>query len=270
MQYFLGEQSNGAKKLTEDAYPRGIGRCFGTRPIGPCTNEPWFLDNGVFPAWNRPDENGDTRTPGRSFSAEYAHFESRFSRVSKLVAEGRGPEFMVIPDRPAEASSLYVSLSWLFDYIENQQEEMDPLGWYYGSSAAQMPLYLAVQDGMTASELEEMTDQYLEEPILNHVSGIFIGGSDPFKKETMAGWRSLCDRWNLKLHYGRCTQTKLQIAKDAGCDSADSSHPLRLGPDRWARFLGVYDKVIGRQVKEIAAPKFTPWPSWVTGEKEIA
>ena len=177
---------------------------------------------------------------------------------------------MAIPDRPAEASSLYVSLAWLFDYIETQQEDLDPCGWYYGMSSAQVPLYIAVQDGMTASGLEEMTDDYLEEPILNHVNGIFIGGSDLFKEETLAQWRDLCDRWGLKLHYGRCTQNKLQIAKDANCDSADSSHPLRLGPDRWSRFLEVFDKVVGPRLQEIVEPKFTPWPSWVTGKKEIA
>jgi len=269
MQYYLGEQSNGAKKLTDDAYPRGIGRCFVTRPIKPFVDEPWFLDNGVFPAWNRPDENGDTRTTGRDFSAEYAHFDKTLEseRMADLIAASRGPDFAVVPDEPADPNSLLVSLSWLYDYIENRQLDLDPTGWYYGSRAGSIPFYLAVQDGMTPEELEQERDEMLEEPMLWHIKGIFLGGTDEFKKN-IDQWREFCDKHGLKLHYGRCTQSRLQEAVDAGCDSGDSSHPLRLGGTRWARFLEVFDKVVGRRVKKLAAPTFTPWPAWVTGEEQ--
>ena len=252
MQYYLGEQSNGAKKLTDDAYPRGIGRCFVTRPIQPFVDEPWFLDNGVFPAWNRPDENG----------------------------------FMVIPDRPGEgAESLLESLSWLDKYMsEGLAWDNDALLCHTG--CADLPLYLAVQDGMVPADLEwgfneaedgtvidpslgsytGCVDGIMGEPVLWKISGIFIGGTDEFKLNTLADWREFCDKHGLKLHYGRCTQSRLQEAVDAGCDSGDSSHPLRLGGTRWARFLEVFDKVVGRRVKKLAAPTLTPWPAWVTGE----
>jgi len=288
MQYYLGEQSNGAKKLTDDAYPRGIGRCFVTRPIQPFADEPWFLDNGVFPAWNRPDENGDTRTAGRSFDAEYAHFESRIPRASELSAENRGPSFMVIPDRPGEgAESLLESLSWIDKYMsEGLAWDNDALLCHTG--CADLPLYLAVQDGMVPADLEwgfneaedgtvidpslgsytGCVDGIMGEPVLWKISGIFIGGTDEFKLNTLADWREFCDKHGLKLHYGRCTQSRLQEAVDAGCDSGDSSHPLRLGGTRWARFLEVFDKVVGRRVKKLAAPTFTPWPAWVTGEEQ--
>ena len=133
------------------------------------------------------------------------------------------------------------------------------------TGSASLPLYLAVQDGMVPADLEwdfnedengrvidptldgytGCVDGVMGEPVLWKIDGIFIGGTDEFKKNTLADWKAFCRKHSLKLHYGRCTQTKIQIAKDAGCDSADSSHPLRLGPDRWARFLGVYDTVLG-------------------------
>lgn len=50
----------------------------------------------------------------------------------------------------------------------------------------------------------------------------------------------LADRWGIGLHYGRCTQTRIRKALDAACDSGDSAHPVRLGSDRWARFLEVF------------------------------
>ena len=239
VKYFLGEQSNGAAKL-QDAYPRGIGRCFVTRPIDPFVNEPWFLDNGVFPAWNRPDENGDTRTPDRDYSDVYANFESRFGRVAELVAEGRGPDFMVIPDRPGEASSLMVSTDWLLYYIEYVKNTFDPDG--------TVPLYLAVQDGFDAEDVEHL----LASSVGHAIGGLFLGGTDEFKATTIRTWRALATRFGIKLHYGRCTQTRLQEALDAGCDSADSSHPLRRGPNRWARFLEVFDAVVGH-------PPLAPW-----------
>ena len=225
--YYLGEQSNGAAKL-RDAYWRGIGRCFVHRPINPLPGEQWFLDNGVFPVWNQ-----HARVAGLDYSKVYAHFESRFARVAELVADGRGPDFMVIPDRPGEASSLNVSRLWLERYVTDIKPDFDPDG--------VVPLYLVVQDGFAAADVEAL----IQSDVGHVIGGIFLGGNDPFKFQTIDTWRAVADRYGLRLHYGRCTQSKLAHAIEAGCDSGDSSHPLRLTGTRWERFLEVYDRTVG-------------------------
>ena len=214
MIYLLGEMTNGSAKLAE-TYPRGIGRCYVERPLDPFTSEPWILDNGVFRAWNR---NG--RDPATDYAAEYAYFESRLDQVADLVEEGRGPLFVVAPDRPGDPASLDVTLAWLADW----GELLDSYG---------IPIYAAVQDGMTPGSVEASG-------LLERVSGLFLGGTDEFKL-TAASWRELTAAHGLGFHWGRCTQSVIADAVELGCDSADSSHPCRLAGARWARFLQVFD-----------------------------
>lgn len=230
--YMVGEMSNGSAKLL-DTHPRGIGRCYVDRPIDPLPGEPWFLDNGVFREWNAND-----RSPETDYAARYAFFESRLPRAIELAAEGRGPMFVVVPDRPACPRSFRVSVDW----IDERGDELD---------AAGVPMYFAVQDGMTPELLEGEHDPE-RGLLLNRIAGLFIGGSDDFKTaDNVRRWRELADRWGLKLHYGRCTQTRLADAVAVGCDSADSSHPNRLGgaaddpTSRWGRFLEVFDAEVG-------------------------
>lgn len=241
MTYLVGEMSNGAAKLA-DTYPRGIGRCFVERPIAPFPGEPWALDNGVFRAWNAAG-----RDPSIDYAEAYAQFESRLPLAAELAREGRGPMFIVAPDRPADPSSIFESLAWVAEYELEEQEELDPMGWYHGAAAASLPIYLAVQDGMDPQAIEELVDVETDEPVLSKFSGLFLGGTDDFKRDTLAAWRELADRWGIALHYGRCTQSKLADAVAAGCDSADSSHPIRLAGARWERFLEVFDEVVGSQ-----------------------
>ena len=161
--------------------------------------------------------------------------------MAELASSTRAPLFIVVPDRPADPTSLLVSLEWIEDWY-SRCEELDP--WAFFGYGRAIPLYLAVQDGMTPEELEELRWVETDEPYLDLVDGLFLGGSDDFKK-TAPAWRALADRWGLKLHYGRATQSRIAAAKAAGADSADSSHPNRLGGDRWARFLAVIDDELG-------------------------
>lgn len=234
MIYLVGEMSNGSKKL-RDTYPRGIGRCYVERPMRPFEGEPWFLDNGVFRTWNAND-----RDPATDYAKDYARFESRLPEVGELTRTGVEPMFVVVPDRPGDPSSLWTSWAWLDWYEETLQREVDPAGWAIG--VRMVPLYLAVQDGMTPAQLANLDPcPETETHLLERVDGLFLGGTDDFK-DALGGWRAVCDLWGLKLHFGRCTMTRIEPAKLAGCDSADSSHPNRLGADRWARFLAVHDE----------------------------
>ena len=236
MIYLVGEMSNGSQKL-QDTLPRGIGRCYVERPMRPFPGEPWFLDNGVFRAWN---------AAGRDCSIDYAdcyrYFEGRLPEVGELTRQGVRPMFVVVPDRPGDAASLWESLAWLDWYEETLQADVDPAGWALG--CRQVPLYLAVQDGLTPQELGDLPlCSETERHALTRVDGLFLGGTDDFKLD-IAGWRALCDWWGLALHFGRCTQSRIEGAVEAGCDSADSSHPNRLTGARWQRFLQVHDEIL--------------------------
>ncbi len=214
MIYLLGDMTNGTKKLA-DTYPRGIGRCYVDSRLDPFEGEPWILDNGVFRAWNR---NG--RDPATDYTKEYAFFESKLAEVADLADAGRGPLFVVAADRPGDPASLDVTLAWLDDW----QELLD---------GQDIPVYAAVQDGMTPESVEASG-------LLERVSGLFLGGSDEFKL-TAPAWRKLTWAYDIKFHWGRCTQSVIAGAVALGCDSADSSHPCRLAGARWARFLEVFD-----------------------------
>ena len=237
MIYLVGEMSNGSAKLG-DTYPRGIGRCYVERPLDPFEGEPYFLDNGVFRVWNAND-----RDPSTDYAETYARFERRLPEVAELAAEGREPLFVVVPDRPADPASIWTSLAWLDDYEIEDQEELDPWGFWTG--ARSIPLFLAVQNGMSPEDLDGLTCPETDRPLVERIDGIFLGGTDDFKAATLDAWRAFADWHGLRLHYGRCTQSKLAEAVDAGCDSADSSHPNRLGGARWDRFLDVFDTVVG-------------------------
>lgn len=227
MIYLLGENTNGSQKLW-DAIPRGIGRCYRSMTINPFAGEPWCFDNGAFSTWNRNGRRVDT-----DYTETFEFFESKLGQVGQMARDGNVPLFIVVPDRPGDGKhSLMVSQVWLDRWERNLKPRFDPAGL--------LPFYLAVQDGMSPEGLEASG-------VLNRIDGLFLGGTDEFKS-TVKIWRELADKHGLKLHYGRCTQTKLAAAVAAGCDSADSSHPLRLAGKRWARFLEVFDAVVG-----------TPW-----------
>ena len=214
MIYLLGDMTNGTRKL-RDTYHRGIGRCYVDSKLDPFEGEPWILDNGVFRAWNR---NG--RDPATDYTKEIAFFEAKLAEVADRADEGRGPLFVVASDRPGDPASLGTTMAWLDDW----QELLD---------GQDIPIYAAVQDGMTPASVEASG-------LLDRVAGLFLGGSDEFKL-TAPAWRKLTWAYDKKFHWGRCTQSVIAHAVALGCDSADSSHPCRLAGRRWERFLEVFD-----------------------------
>jgi len=121
--------------------------------------------------------------------------------VEGACAHADAYELAVLPDRVADPSSLEFSLGWL------EQVRDYPLPWY-----------LAVQDGMTPAQIE---------PLLGRFAGLFLGGSDAFKA-TAETWCRLAHRHGKRFHYARVgTPRKIQLARECGADSADSSRPVR-------------------------------------------
>lgn len=80
-------------------------------------------------------------------------------------------------------------------------------------------LLVAVQDGMTESEVEAL---------LGPDVGIFLGGSTAWKLATMEAWGRLAARVRCHYHVGRVnTQTRIRLAIAAGADSIDGSSGTR-------------------------------------------
>ena len=113
---------------------------------------------------------------------------------------GSDPLLAVVPDIVAGGQrSLDFSLGWVMRL---------PHSW---------PWYLAVQDGMETNNVEDS---------LHLFSGIFLGGTDRFKR-TAYRWCHLAHSHQKRFHYGRAgTIAKLVHAKKIGADSLDSAFPL--------------------------------------------
>ena len=168
----------------------GWGRVFCTKPT-PYPGEPWALDNGAFAAWKS----------GKPFSAEA--FAARAAEWSPLR-----PTFGVLPDRVGDGTeSLRLSLEWL------------------PRLPAEIPWYLAVQDGMRPETMPE----------LGGVAGIFLGGTTDFKGTAWA-WGAFARSHGMRFHYARVSgPSSVRRARDAGADSCDSTQPL-WSRDHWRRF----------------------------------
>jgi hypothetical protein len=186
MKVYIG-QTRGKKwlrKLSEHGF--GEMTC---RPALMPKRLPFALDNGAYSDWVHQ----------RTFD-EAAFIE----HVELVLLAGFRPDFIVVPDIVAAGlESLRFSLSWLPRLK---------------SLVGDVPLYLAVQNGMTADDVR---------PHLGSVEGIFVGGTNPWKKATAGSWVQLAREHRLLCHLGRAgTFGKVRLALEVGVDSIDSSLPL--------------------------------------------
>ncbi len=148
-------------------------------------NMPYALDNG---AWS-------------AFQAQEQFDEAAFLRA--LDRLGANADWIVIPDIVAGGvRSLDYSLSWL-----PRLTSLD------------VPLLLAVQDGMTPN---------LVRPLLNSRIGIFVGGSTDWKLATALQWGQVARAAGCWLHIGRVNTIKrIQLCAAAGADSFDGTSASR-------------------------------------------
>lgn len=138
-----------------------------------------------------------------------------FARDLARVAAGDvRPDFIVAPDVVAGGrSSLALSLSWL--------EAVTRVG----------PAYLAVQDGMSEPEVAEALPGF---------SGIFVGGTVPWKMRTGGSWVRFGHRLGLPVHIGKVGSMRRVIwAQGIGADSIDSSMLLWSKENKRAFHRGV-------------------------------
>jgi hypothetical protein len=134
--------------------------------------------------------------------------EAKFlRRVDAALTTGQTPVLSITPDIVAGGlRSLDFSVSW-------RSRLPDDLRWY-----------LAVQDGMMPADVE---------PVAGLFSGVFLGGTDAFKRSVRV-WRAWTNERGLPLHWGRVgTGRRLREAFDVGVDSIDSTTPvLKIGEGR--------------------------------------
>lgn len=155
-------------------------------PPKPYPGEPWGFDNGAFKDW----------------CDKVPFNEKRYMQALERARNAPTPYLAVVPDLVGRgAESLNFSLRWI------AKQSLYP-DW---------PWYLALQDGMTQEDVR---------PIVGLFAGLFLGGTDAFKK-TAAEWCEFAHAHGLKFHYARAgTERKIRHAITIGADSLDSSFPL--------------------------------------------
>jgi hypothetical protein len=116
---------------------------------------------------------------------------------------GAGADFIVLPDRVGERSSLDLSVRWLNRTL-----------------ATGAPLVLIpVQNGMQPADLE---------PLVGPNVGIFLGGDTAWKLGTMQLWGEACADWGVHYHVARInTRRRIFGALGAGATSGDGSSAAR-------------------------------------------
>jgi len=148
----------------------------------------WAADNG---AWSDHQK-------GRAFDEdEYERF------LNWVEAQETVPDWLVLPDVVAGGTaSLELSAR------------------YRNRCAAVASLVLiAFQDGLTTEDLA---------PFVGPRTGIFLGGSTPWKLGTMRYWGEFCAERRLHYHVARVNTTKrMSLAVWSGADSVDGSSASR-------------------------------------------
>jgi hypothetical protein len=168
----------------------------------PPRRRPWALDNAAFIAFkaNKPwDREGFVGAVERAADYRYP------------------PDFVVAPDIVAGGwDSLQRSLDWL-QWLKDQK----------------MPVYLAVQDGMTLDGVA---------PYVHDFDGIFVGGGEVWKILSGWWWVRLAHAVGRPCHIGRISgRERVRLVKSWGTDSIDSCVPLWSEDNRRAVLLGLQD-----------------------------
>lgn len=188
MRVYIGQTRS--RKLIARLTELGFGECT-QRNEWPPRRRPWILDNGAFSDWNA----------GRAFDA--AEWLSACAWAAAQPSADQ-PAWCVCPDRVATGlDSLAFSLRWLDSH---------------GSEFPGLRYYLAVQDGMVASDVV---------PVAHRFAGLFVGGGLPWKIATGGAWVTTAHALGMPCHIGRVgTPDRVRWARRIGADSIDSCLPL--------------------------------------------
>jgi hypothetical protein len=182
----------------------------------------------------QPDEYPPRRTPFAMDNAVYKTWKAGLpfdgdgfmAAIERVAASDVKPLFVVAPDIVAGGdASLVFSLSWL--------ERLRPVA----------PVYLVTQDGMSPAAVSGALFAF---------SGLFVGGSLPWKIRTGEEWVRLAHRHGKPCHIGRVgTPRRVKWAKRIGADSIDSCLPL-WSTAQLNRFLAALANAQGELFREVA------------------
>ena len=190
-QVLLGEFS-GKSRCLPDLKRHGFGRMWSSYgPDWSYEGEPWGFDNGAWSAFAQ----------GEDFPSD--KFVRRMSRARNV--ETQSPILAALPDVVGcGMATLAQSEQWLSS----------------GELVPSWPWFLVAQDGMCPVRALRLIKAY-------NVSGIFLGGTDEFKKQS-AFWCHFAHTHSIGFHYGRCNrETWLRDAIRIGADSIDTTRPVR-------------------------------------------
>lgn len=170
---------------------------------------PYAIDNGAWSAHLRD----------KPFSEEAFINCLKFSREHPELGE---PDWVVLPDIVAGGvPSLKYSLSW--------ESRVRP----YSEK-----VLIAVQDGMKPKDIEKYLDGH---------TGIFVGGSTPWKLRTLPLWGAAA-RGRCYLHVARVnTMKRINLCSGVGADSFDGTSACR--------FPSTFE-LLDRSRKQMALPLF--------------
>jgi hypothetical protein len=171
----------GSKKVQSFAKEHNCGWCLTPDNNRTISHGTYFLDNGAFTAWKN-----NTKWNENKFKV--------------LVSKYPNYDFVVAPDIVCGGNE---SLAQSCKYIEKIPG----------------PLYLAVQDGMSAKSVLEYIDLF---------DGLFVGGSIQWKFSTARMWADIAHLHGKKCHAGRVGTWEGFIHMYAsGIDSVDTTTPSR-------------------------------------------
>ena len=149
-----------------------------------------------------------------SYSRGEPFDDAAFTTAVDLL--GAGADWIVCPDIVMGGlESLAMSLRWLPYVLERGKMALIP-----------------VQNGMELADLA---------PHIGPRVGLFVGGDDAFKEQTMAAWCRLARQHGAYCHVGRVnTRGRVGLCLAAGADSADGSSGSRFAVnvpriDAWSR-----------------------------------
>lgn len=184
-------------KLVKVLKDHGIGECTVRGELKSRKRDPWFYDNGAYRDWQ----------DGRPFNALQFHRDCRRMRMDIEFGKAR-PDFVVLPDKVMGGID---SLVMSEDYLHEARE---------------LPLYLAVQNGMTLPDV----GLWIDRVAANHdvkIAGVFVGGDTGWKIETGRSWVTFAHARGIRCHVGRVgTPERVAWARTIGADSIDSCLPI--------------------------------------------
>lgn len=168
-----------------------FGRMWGRDYVNRLESELWGFDNG---AWS-------------SFSKGTPWDEQKFLKRLTQAQKQWTPHTCIVAAVPDIVQGGNESLRFSLDWIERLNE-----------TACEFPWFLVVQDGMDSRAVKHNIHKF---------RGLFLGGSDKFKKSAPY-WCDVAHYHNKLFHWGRCGSINaLRAAIRIDTDSLDSSRPVK-------------------------------------------